>query len=163
MKQNLVRKIWEEIKWRPSNRKEAIELLIDLVFNVVYYGFVVGFIVYLIYAFQSKSASDVAFQVATISGLLGGLVLSGGLIKDKTPTGVQLKRIGVLFIASTLGFILVGLYGPILDKPPENQMTIEISKRVFQAGLLIGIIGFSLATGFLAVLMPKLWKKDEPK
>jgi len=160
MKQNLMKKIWEEIKWRPRSRKQVIELFKNVVFGVVYYGFVIGFFGYFIYAFQHGSGSDVAFQMATISGVLGGLVLSGGLIQGKSPFGVHLRRIGILFIASTLGFILVGLSTPLVNTLPQNELPFKFFKFAFQAGFLIGVVGFSFATGYLAVRIPQLWKRD---
>lgn len=161
MKLNFVIKIWERIKneW-PRTWKEAIRLLSLLVFQAVYYVFVIGLIGYFIYALQHEPGNNVAFQMATISGILGGLVLSGGLIKGKSPPGVGLRRVGICFIASALGFILFGLYAPLLDKLPKDELSFKFSSLAFQVGFLIGIIGFSLATAYLAVLLPKLWKRD---
>lgn len=107
MKLNFVIKIWEGIKngW-PRTWKEASSLLSSLVFQAVYYVFVIGLIGYFIYALQHEPGNNVAFQMTTISGILGGLVLSGGLIKGNSPLGVGLRRVGVCFIASALGFIL---------------------------------------------------------
>ncbi len=161
MKLNFVIKIREGIRNRwPRTWKEAGSLLSSLVFQVVYYVFAIGLIGYFIYSFQQEPGNNVAFQMTTISGILGGLVLSGGLIKGNSPPGVELRRVGVCFIASALGFILFGLYAPLLDVLPEDELSFKFSKLAFQVGFLIGIIGFSLATAYLAVLIPKLWKRD---
>lgn len=144
----------------PRTCKEAISLLSFLIFQAVYYVFVIGLIGYFIYALQHEPGSNVAFQMATISGILGGLVLSGGIIKGKSPPGTGLRRVGVCFIASTLGFILFGLYAPFLDKLPKDELSFKFSRLAFQVGFVIGISGFSLATEYLAVLIPKLWKRD---
>jgi len=161
MKLNFVIKIREGIKNRwPRTWKEAGSLLSSLVFQAVYYVFAIGLIGYFIYSLQHEPGNNVAFQMTTISGILGGLVLSGGLIKGNLPLGVGLRRVGVCFIASALGFILFGLYAPLLDILPEDELSFKFSKLAFQVGFLIGIIGFSLATAYLAVLIPKLWKRD---
>ena len=50
MKLNFVIKIWEGIKnWWPRTWKEASSLLSSLVFQAVYYAFVIGLIGYLIH------------------------------------------------------------------------------------------------------------------
>jgi len=161
MKLNFVTKIWEGIKkgW-PRTWKEASSLLSSLVFQAVYYIFAIGLIGYFIYALQHEPGNNVAFQMTTISGILGGLVFSGGLIKGDSPPGVGLRRVGVCFIASALGFILFGLYAPLLDKLPKDELSFKFSRLAFQVGFIIGTIGFSLATAYLAVLIPKLWKRD---
>ena len=161
MKLNFVTKIWERIKngW-PRTWKEASSLLSSLVFQAVYYVFVIGLIGYFIYTLSHEPGSNIAFQMATISGILGGLVLSGGLIKGKLPPGVELRRVGICYIASTLGFILFGLYAPLLDKLPKDELSFKFSRLAVQVGFGIGVIGFSLATAYLAVLIPKLWKRD---
>ena len=161
MKQNFVIKIWEAIKkgW-PRTGKEAMGLLSSLVFQIIYYVFAIGLIGYFIYALLHEPGNNVAFQMATISGILGGLVLSGGLIRGKSPPGTGLRRAGICFIASTLGFILFGLYAPLLDKLPKEELSFKFSRLAFQVGFGIGVIGFSLATAYLAVLIPRLWKRD---
>ena len=86
MKLNFVIKIREGIKNRwPRTWKEAGSLLSSLVFQAVYYVFAIGLIGYFIYSLQHESGNNVAFQMTMISGILGGLVLSGGLIKGNSP------------------------------------------------------------------------------
>lgn len=161
MKLNFVIKIREGIKngW-PRTWKESGSLLSSLLFQVVYYVFAIGLIGYFFYALQYELGNNVAFQMTTISGILGGLVLSGGLIKGNSPPGVGLRRVGICYIASALGFILFGLYAPLLDELPKDGLPFKFSRLAFQTGFIIGVIGFSLATAYLAVLIPKLWKKD---
>ena len=161
MKLNFVTKIWGKIRngW-PRNWKAAIELLVFLVFQATYYVFAIGLIAYFICVLQHEPGNNVAFQMTAISGILGGLVLSGGLIKEDSPLGVGLRKVGICFIASALGFILFGLYAPLLDELPKDELSFKLSKLVFQLGFGIGIIGFSLATAYLAVLIPKLWRRE---
>ena len=84
----IIRKAWSEIK------KGALEYISTVVFYIIYFAFVAGLMGYIIYVLVYEPTKDVAFQMATISGILGGLVLSGGLIRgDLPPVGNTNNRL----------------------------------------------------------------------
>jgi len=161
MKFDIVTKIWAEIgNWLPWTRKEVFSFLSYSISQAVCWVFVIGLIGYFLYALQHEPGDYVAFQMTTISGILGGLVLSGGLIEGKSPLGTVLRRVGIYFIVSALGFVLLGLFAPLLDKLPPDELSFKVSELAFQVGFTIGVIGFSFAVANLTVIIPKLWKRE---
>jgi len=127
--------------------------------RIVYALFAAGLMVFLINQLKDGISGDIpAFQLTGIAGLLGGLVLSGGIIGKDTREGVRLRRSGVSFIAAALGFMMLGLYLPSIEELEKGTQAFFITEKAIQAGFFIGVLGFSIAVLLLIELIPSLMK-----
>lgn len=99
--------------------------------------------------------TTVGFDLATVSALLGGLILTSAFLgQDKLRSSYQLRRTGLLYLIATLLFIVLGI---------SMQLQIwdaySAALGIMIATTALGTISFSWATVLLVWQVPELWRK----
>ena len=98
----------------------------------------------------SEGGGGVGFELATISSILGGLILAVGFA-DKSSDQLQtkLRRIGVFYLMATVAFVAYQLWFPLID--------IWAVTWVVGFAMVVGALSFSIATLQLVFTLPELW------
>jgi len=96
----------------------------------------------------------VGFDLAIVSGLLGSLILATGLMQQ-APVVLRLKlrRIGVLFLLATVGFVVYGVLFSMIEY--------SIAQWVVAFGMTGGAICFAMGVLLLVLTVPRLWSMRE--
>lgn len=69
---------------------------------------------YIIKTWLVFNDEKVGFELATVSALLGGFILTGAFIdRQNADNQTRLRRIGVVYLISTIAFVVFGLSVPI--------------------------------------------------
>jgi len=143
--------------WRRATG-EVIDTIIIIAAQVVYYLLFFGFILYTIFNYQTLQGQP--FELAKISALLGGFALTGGFsgITTHDILKFRLRRIGALYIVSTIFFVLFGLYQP-LDKSDAAESLKNILKIVIPLAFYGGLIFFLMATLSFSLIIRRLFRE----
>jgi hypothetical protein len=117
-----------------------------------------GLIFYIALAYFGK-AEPPGFELAVVSSIFGGLLFSGAFIgKTSLSKEIQMevRRIGILYLVATIGFIFLVLFLPMARIEPTGiaywVIFIIVALGMFGSALL-----FALATGRLIRIIPQLW------
>ncbi len=92
------------------------------------------------------------FRLATISAVIGGLVLAAGLL-DKWSSdpdlSLSLRRIGTTYLVAALAFVVVGICSSF-----PRPWFFDIARPI---GMLAGVLSFATGSLWLASKVPRLW------
>ena len=99
------------------------------------------------------------FELAKICGIIGGLILAGGLSTISSQSlKYEMRRIGALYLAATIAFVVLGLSFPIYILGIKG-VSHHIFTAITIASMIVGILSFAFATSWLTLLIPKLLRK----
>lgn len=118
--------------------------------------FAVAIVGYCVKVGSVQGAESVGFQLATISAVIGGLVLAGGFLnKDtsKPDLAVSLRRIGVVYLGATLAFVVFGICFPLTNVSSYFGYVSTI-------GMVIGAFSFAAGSVWLATSVRQLWSRS---
>ena len=132
-------------------------------FQLVLYIFslllLVAMVFYVVFTYETQTST---FELATVAGLLGGFALAGGLLDTKLPSlSFSLRRIGALYLVSTIALIFFGLFVPI-DKQNIPSMA-RITKIVMPISFYLGALSFIVATVWFLWLVPSFFRRHDHK
>ena len=136
------------------------ETIADLSRPIIYALLCIGIIAYIVLYYFTKQEPP-GFELATISGVIGGLLFSGAFISGTSQNSElqgEVKRTGILYLVATIGFIFLALFWPMLKLEFTNIVAKWTVIIVIFLSLLASITPFAWATAKLAALVPKLWK-----
>lgn len=131
------------------------DLAYGLSFTVVAL-FTVAIVGYIIKVNFGQGGEPVGFQLATISAVVGGLVLTSGFLNrepSKPDLALSLRRIGVVYLIATLAFVVFGICFPLIDVGSYFMVVSLI-------GIVIGAVSFALGSVLLAIRVPQLWSSS---
>jgi hypothetical protein len=93
----------------------------------------------------------IGFELATISAIVGGFILASGFMDRQTPDRqTRLRRIGIIYLISTISFVVLGITAPILNDFCFVPYLGAVS-------IAIGAMFFAMGTVLLVREMPRLW------
>lgn len=119
-----------------------------------------GLIFYIVLAYFGK-AEPPGFELAVVSSIFGGLLFSGAFIGRtslKKEIQVEVRRIGILYLVATIGFIFLVLFLPMARiKPEPTGIAYWVIFIVVALGMFGSALLFALATGRLIRIIPQLW------
>ena len=133
-------------------------------------GFTVAIVAYILVTYFGKIGEPPGFELATVSALIGGFILTSAFF-GKASSGLRLKlrRIGVSFLVATLAFVVFAICFPLIDKLPQELVFCNVNLlvnptviTVWVTGISIGVGAASFAEGAvqLALVIPQLWRKS---
>ena len=101
------------------------------------------------------------FELATISALLGGFVFAGGFMsQSETRSALGLKRVGALYLASTIAFVVFGFYITLDKIATEGDALSKVTLVLVPISLYIAVLAFAWATAWLVTLIPQIWRRN---
>lgn len=135
------------------------ELAEVVVFNVLFPIMLVGLLGYVVAVLPQDRFEP--FELAIISVLLGGFALAGGsLERSGSALSLGLRRVGVLYLASAIAFILFGLYVTLGKVAGEGEQPPRITHIIVPSSLMVAASVFAFATAWLAALAPRIWRGE---
>lgn len=127
----------------------------------IYFFLAIGISLYIVLSYTEGRV--VGFELATISAIVGGLLLaSGSISKDSRLSKFQgdIRRTGILYLAATISFVFIGLFLPLLKIPGIAEW---LGFVVVTIVLVPSLCFFGWATGDLVILLPQLWSNSGKK
>ncbi|OGN92221.1 MAG: hypothetical protein A2Z75_04395 [Chloroflexi bacterium RBG_13_50_10] len=127
----------------------------------IYFFMTIGISLYIILSYTEGRV--VGFELATISAVVGGLLLASGSIGKNSQLSIlegDIRRTGVLYLAATISFIFIGLFLPLLKIPGIGEW---LGFAVVTIVLVPALVFFGWATGDLVILLPQLWSYSREK
>ena len=115
-------------------------------------------VVYIITYYFGK-AEPPGFELATISAIIGGLILASAGLTSYVVVQDRMKHTALFYLIATIAFVVFGLFFPIADKVENIPVYYEIVLYTTAVSIGIGALSFSLGTVWLASLIPKLWRE----
>ena len=140
-----------------------IREMVDGVFRLILCVFemllFLGIILYIVFRY-SNPANLQPFEMATVTTLLGGFALAGGFSGNARLVSLAfaLRGIGALYIASTIAFVLFGLFLPLTEKTLPELLK-EIATPVIVFGAYSGAFLFVIATGWILYVIPRIFRE----
>jgi membrane associated rhomboid family serine protease len=116
----------------------------------------VAIIVYIITYYFGK-AEPPGFELATISAIIGGLILASAGLASYAEAQDRMKRTALFYLIATIAFVVFGLFFPIADKFQNVPIYYDFILKITAISIGIGAVSFSIGTVWLAFLIPKLW------
>ena len=114
----------------------AILLMLAIVMYIIKTGF-------------GTVGEPVGFQLATISSVIGGLLLASAAV-SRHSSAIKIKRVGVFYLMAAVSFVVFGICFPILE---WNCMMPWIAG----IGMVVGALSFAIATVWLTYILPNIW------
>lgn len=136
------------------------QTIADISHPIIYALLYAGIMAYIVLYYVTKQEPP-GFELATISGVIGGLLFSGAFIGGASQDSElqrEVKRTGILYLVATIGFIFLALFLPMLEVEFTDMVAKWTVIIVVSLSLLASIIPFAWATAKLIALVPKLWK-----
>ncbi len=115
--------------------------------------FMIVIVMYIIKTGFGTDGEPVGFQLATISAVIGGLILASAGLSSYASAQQKMKRIGVFYLMATVSFVIFGICFPIIE---WNVLMPWIAGTSMVAGAL----SFAIATIFLAYTLPSIWSES---
>ena len=132
---------------------KLLEKLKDFIFGLSYVVavlFAVAIIFYIVKTNFGVDGEPVGFQLATISAVIGGLILASAGLSSYASAQQKMKRIGVLYLMATVSFVIFGICFPIIEWN-------DLMPWIAGTGMVVGAFSFAIATIFLAYTLPSIW------
>ena len=139
-----------------SRQIERIKNLVYFLAYLVAVLFSFAILVYIIETNFGKDGDPVGFQLATISAVIGGLVLASGFLNkgsSKPDLALSLRRIGVMYLVATLAFVVFGVCFPLIELACPFIYASAI-------GMAVGALSFAMGSVLLAIKVPQLWSSS---
>ena len=148
----------EQISAKEGSMKISWKAVANVLSFAVSMFLFIGICTYIALAYFGKSEPP-GFELAVVSSIFGGLLLSGGLT-DKPFLSAKMrkdiKQIGILYLVATIGFVFLVLFLPMarLDLQGITYWVVFLilAFSMFGAAWL-----FAVATARLIKLVPDLW------
>jgi hypothetical protein len=129
--------------------------------------FVVAFIVvsvmaYFFEGFGELKSSNLGFELASVSAILGGLILASAGTAWHVVFRLKLRRVAIWYLLASVGFILFQLF-LILTIQIESSLCAQLlyAISIILAILMISAaLFFGLGTMWLIQIIPNLWRGD---
>ena len=118
----------------------------------------VAIVIYIITYYFGK-AEPPGFELATISAIIGGLILASAGLSSYAVVQDRMKRTASFYLIATIAFVVFGLFFPIADKVQSVPVYYNFVLTITAVSIGIGAISFSLGTVWLAFLIPKFWRE----
>jgi uncharacterized membrane protein YjdF len=118
----------------------------------------IGICTYIALAYFGKSEPP-GFELAVVSSIFGGLLLSGGLTNKAVLSAkmrTDIKQIGILYLVATIGFVFLVLFLPIARLDLQG-ITYWVVFLILALSMFGSAWLFSIATAKLIKLVPALW------
>jgi len=112
--------------------------------------FMIVIVMYIIKTGFGTDGEPVGFQLATISAIIGGLILASAGLTAYADTQQNMKRIGVVYLMATVSFVIFGICFPLIE---WNCFMPWIAGT----GMAAGALSFAIATILLAYTLPSIW------
>ena len=112
--------------------------------------FMIVIVMYIIKTGFGTDGEPVGFQLATISAIIGGLILASAGLTSYANTQQNMKRIGVFYLMATVSFVIFGICLPLIE---WNWFMPWIAGT----GMAAGALSFAIATILLAHTLPSIW------
>jgi len=120
----------------------------------------VGLVLYIVLAYFGQ-ADPPGFELAVVSSIFGGLLFSGAFLGGTSmseETQREVRRIGILYLVATIGFIFLVLFLPMARiKPEPTGVAYWAIFIVVAFGMFGSALFFAFATGRLIRIIPQLW------
>jgi len=107
-------------------------------------------VMYIIKTGFGTDGEPVGFQLATISAVIGGLILASAGLSSYASAQERMKRVGVFYLMATVSFVIFGICFPIL----EWNFLMPLIAGI---GMAAGALSFAIATILLAYTLPSIW------
>jgi hypothetical protein len=128
----------------------------DLAYGLAYVVvvlFAIAIVGYIVKVGFVQTGEPVGFQLATISAVIGGLILTSGFL-DREPSkpdlAMSLRRVGVMYLVATLAFVVFGICFTLIGVSSYFMWVSLI-------GMVIGAFSFAIGSVLLAAKVPQLW------
>ena len=115
-------------------------------------------VVYIITYYFGK-AEPPGFELATISAIIGGLILASAGLALYAQVQDRMKRTALFYLIATIAFVVFSLFFPIADKVQSVPIYYDFVLKITAVSIGIGALSFSLGTVWLAFLIPKFWRE----
>lgn len=136
------------------------EWVVRVVFNSLSPVLLFGLFGYIIVTIPREEYEP--FELAIVSALLGGFTLAGGFASRPAPRlATGLRRVGALYIASTIAFVVFGLYITLDKVATPGDALSKVTQIIVPASFYVGAPAFTWATAWLVTLVPQIWKKEK--
>lgn len=117
--------------------------------------FLFGIVLYIFETDFGREVGSSGFELATISAVIGGLILASGFLeKASNQLQFSLRRIGVLYLIATIFFIVYEISFPLIDNPLIDN---PIAIWVVGISIASGALAFARATVLLVLVLRELW------
>ncbi|MBN2187545.1 MAG: hypothetical protein JW732_08910 [Dehalococcoidia bacterium] len=142
-----------------SNSADKLKSLAYVLAYFVAVLFSVAIVLYIIKTNFGEGGEPVGLQLATISAVIGGLVLASGFLNkgsskpDLPNLALRLRRIGIMYLVATLAFVVFGICFPLIE---ESSPFIHASA----IGMVVGALSFAMGSVLLAMEVPRLWSSS---
>jgi len=118
----------------------------------------VAIIAYIITYYFGKSEPP-GFELATISAIIGGLMLASAGMASYAVIQDRMQRTALFYLIATIAFVVFGLFFPIADKLKNVPIYYNFALITTAVSIGVGALSFSLGTVWLAFLIPKFWRE----
>ena len=124
----------------------GLSFLVAILFSAAIIGYIVK-------TNFGEGGEPVGFELATISAVIGGLVLTSGFLDkgaSKPDLALSLRRIGTMYLVATLAFVVFGICSPLMEVSSYFMYASAI-------GIAVGALSFAMGSVLLAIKVPQLW------
>ena len=118
----------------------------------------VAIVIYIITYYFGK-AEPPGFELATISAIIGGLILASAGLTSYVYIQDRMKHTALFYLIATIAFVVFSLFFPIADKVQSIPIYCDFVLIITAVSIGIGALSFSLGTVWLASLIPKFWRE----
>ena len=133
--------------------QSLLRKLKGFIYGLSYILAILFMLVTVMYIIQTGFGTDgepVGFQLATISAVIGGLILASAGLTSYANTQQNMKRIGVLYLIAAVSFVILGICLPLIE---WNCFMPWIAGT----GMAVGALFFAMATILSAFTLPSIW------
>lgn len=145
-----------------TRMKGGGEVIVRVLFPIIYVLLAIGILAYIPLCYFEKEEPP-GFELAIVSAIIGGLLFSGGFAGTASRYSElqgKVKRIGLLYLVATIGFIFLALFVPMakLEIQGIAYWTVFL---VIVLSMLTSVLSFAWATAELVKLLPRLWSNSQ--
>lgn len=156
----------KETRARGSNRSQMGGLAGNVVFMLIFTVILIGLVLYLVAIYQTPQGFR-PFDLATVAGLLGGLMLVCAYA-NSCPERLKLglRKTGVSYLVSTMAFVIFGLYQAADQAGLGDKLTGASHGwfvGVYMTTFYLGAIALSVALFWTIWSIPALVRWDGRK
>jgi len=162
---------------RNMYKRKMADMLKSFSFGLAYlivYAFAFVIILYIIITYFGEKKEPPSFELALISAVIGGLLLSSTFFSKASPDlQLKVRRIGASYLVATLSFVFFIICLPLVGiLPTEIALSFynynvalpinlkEITDWIVGISIVIGAFSFSIGTVLLAMVILRLWRKS---
>ena len=154
----------------PSRKNRLSNIIDNLAWSFSYFLAMTTFIGVIFYIFlRIVKTGAQPIEMAIVTAILASIMLAGGFVQGvSNDMSFHLQRIGALYLVATIGFLVFGFHVTIDGALPNERDPFMYWYIVIVMGVTLygGAIAFAIATGWLAFLLRRFFKKplaDKPQ